>query len=269
MNKVLKNLKDMTEFISASLYLLFLELFYNKARRVVLYYHGIEKDDIKSFRRQMVYLSSKCEVVKPSEILTKSTNENKIIVAITFDDAFTNVIENAVPILKDYQLPAGIFVPVNNLGQSPHWRMSEDCPDKKETVMSKEQIVNLDREGFEIFSHTLFHSLLTGISDEILAAELDGSKRALEDIVGHEVLGISYPFGGYDGRVCKAAEKAGYRYGFTIEPRLLNDTDEPLSLGRFSVSPRFSAVKFKLKVMGAYEVSIFFRKAKKIFLQKR
>ncbi len=252
---VLRHFKQIIEFIFAAFYALFLNLSNRKARHVVIYYHGINNADVTGFCKQMAYLAKNCSVVKPSQIKTARRDGADILVAITFDDAFLSVMKNAVPVLKEYGLPAGISVPVGSMGQPPRWQMPENCPAKSETVMSKEQIAELDNGGFEIFSHTFSHPVLTEIEDDSLEAELVNSKRALERIVGHEVLAISYPHGACDARVYKTARRAGYRLGFTIEPTLIDSFSDDLKIGRTSVSPGDNLIKFKLKVSGAYQAT--------------
>jgi len=262
----LGRLKEIMEFILAVFYALVVNLFDKKPRRVVLYYHGINRADVKGFTKQMAYLTQKCSVVKPSKIKSAHIDGAKILAAITFDDAFVSIIENAVPILKEHRLPAGIFVPTGNLGQPLRWKMPENCPDKNETVMTQGQIAELDNDGFEIFSHTLSHPVLTEVEDSRLEAELVNSKRALERIVGHQVSAISYPHGAYDTRVCRFAKKAGYRLGFTIQPTMVDSATDHLKIGRFLVSAKESMVKFKLKVSGAYEVRMYLQSIRRLFL---
>ena len=185
-------------------------------------------------------------------------------VAITFDDAFLNVKENAVPILKRHNLPAGIFVPAGNLGQLPRWNIPDGHCDKNETVMNQEQIAELHKDGFEIFSHGFSHAPLTEIDDGELEAELKRSREALQEIVGQETIGISYPHGAYDNRVCSAVQKANYKLGFTIEPSVIDGLTDTLRIGRVSVSPNDSLIKFKLKISGAYRVIRYIKSSKQL-----
>ena len=260
------HLKELLNLTGALIYSLFL-LSWRKTRRVVIYYHGVQRQDIGNFRKQMKYLYEKCSVVKASGIKIVSNTKKKPLVAITFDDALVNVMENAVPILKEYGLHAGIFVPTGNLGQKPRWNIPEGCPDKNEMVMSREQISQLDMEGFEIFSHTMSHPVLTEIEDSELEAELVESKKVLEKILNHEVVAISYPHGVCDSRVCHAAKNAGYRLGFTIEPGMVGYGTDDLMIGRFEVFPDDSLLKFKLKVKGAYQAVKFSRALNKAVLR--
>jgi peptidoglycan/xylan/chitin deacetylase (PgdA/CDA1 family) len=192
--------------------------------------------------------------IKTSEIMRPPANEIGRVVVLTFDDAFENLLENVVPVLKEYQLPAAIFVPTKDLGRQPTWEMLPGCPDTNETIMSEEQIADLNRDGFEIFSHTVSHPVLTEIEDERLQAEFVESRDSLEKIVAHQVVTISYPYGAHDLRTCRAAQKAGYKFGFTIEPCAVDGSTDPMRIGRFGVCPQDSLLKFKLKVYGAYGV---------------
>lgn len=261
-------LKETIEFICAVLYLIYLNLSNKKPRRIVIYYHSVKKEAVQRFQKQMKYLANECTVVKPQNIKTAQANGTNHVVAITFDDAFVSVMENAVPILEMYNLPAGVFVPAGNLGKPPRWEILENCSDKDETVISKEWIAKLVNDGFEVFSHTVSHPLLTEIDDDRLRYELIESKKELERIIGNEVLGISYPHGALDAKVCKAAAQAGYRFGFTIEPHIVDDTTDDLQIGRFSVLPNDSLIKFKLKISGAYQVAGCSRAIKRMILRR-
>jgi len=266
MLQTLKPLKKITELIFALIYAVFLSVIRKDTSRVVLYYHGVSKADTGCFKKQMEYLARRCTVVKASEIMVADVGGAKNVVAITFDDAFVNVIENAVPILKEHGFPAGIFVPAGNLGHHPRWEIQDGCPDRYETIMSEEQIVELDKDGFEMFSHTLSHTMLTNVSINRLTKELKDSKNALEEIVGHHVLAVSYPYGAYDSRVCNAAKQTGYQLGFTIEPQIVNNCTGSMQIGRFRVSAQDSLLKFKLKASGAYHVVTYLRTLKRILV---
>jgi len=211
----------------------------------------------------MVYLEKKCVMVKASHIKAAPMNGGKPVVAVTFDDAFVSVLENAIPVLRDHSLPAAIFVPTGNLGRQPGWKMPEDYSDKNEMVMSEQEIAQLDKDGFEILSHTVSHLSLTGIHESLLQNELEESKQALEKIIGHEVCGISYPHGDCNAAICETARQVGYQFGFTIEPLTAGRSPDDMKIGRFSVSPKDSFTKFRLKAGGAYEIVYYLRSIKR------
>jgi peptidoglycan/xylan/chitin deacetylase (PgdA/CDA1 family) len=234
-----------------------------KPYRIVMCYHSIKKQDIGSFEKQMAYLASNCKVVKASEILTASMDGVNPIAAITFDDAFVSVFENALPVLREYGLPASIFVPTGNLGQPPRWNISQTSQYENDIVINEKQLREVNENGFELLSHTVSHPVLTELDDNTLKTELSNSKSALEKMLDHEVCGISYPHGVCDSRVCNAVKQAGYRLGFTIEPNIVNTSTDIMQIGRVAVSPKDSLIKFKLKVKGAYQASKYLSAIKK------
>lgn len=269
--KVIKldGLKEISEIIFAMIYAAFLPLIQKKPSRVVIYYHSLKRQDVRQFEKQMAYLANKCRVVKPSEVRTARVAGRGGLVAITFDDAFVSILQNAIPVLKKHGFSAGIFVPTGSLGLSPGWRISNRCSDKNETVMSLEQIAELGKDGFEIFSHTISHPLLTQIDENKLRHELLESKAKLEKVVGREVVGISYPYGAHDARVCGAAKDAGYKLGFTIEPNTVDCSPDDIRIGRFAVSAADSMLEFKLKVNGAYQAVEYLRRLRSCFRRSR
>jgi peptidoglycan/xylan/chitin deacetylase (PgdA/CDA1 family) len=236
-----------------------------KPRRIVLFYHSVKSQDAEKFADQMACLvPSKYMVVKASEILLTSRDDGKSCIALTFDDAFVSVLNNAIPVLKDNHLTATIFVPTGCLGQSPRWEMAHNSPDRDETVMSSKDIAQLEKDGFEVLSHTVSHPDLTKISGTSLQDELKESKAKLEDIVGHEVCGICYPHGRHNTAVCETAKQVGYQYGFTVEPVAVDKSPDSMQIGRFSVSAQDSLMKFRLKASGAYEVVYPLRRIKRL-----
>jgi peptidoglycan/xylan/chitin deacetylase (PgdA/CDA1 family) len=260
--KLSNYVKEAAKFVLAVFYFIHLKTKNRNHPFIVIYYHGLKAAEIEKFKDQMYYLSEKCRVIKPSMIRKIDHNGEKSTVAITFDDAFEDIKDYVVPILKGYGLTAGIFVPVGNLGQPPHWEMLDDSGDRDKIVMNEEQILGLDKEGFEILSHTVSHPVLTDIVDNELNTEVCDSKKILEDILGHEVTAISYPFGAFNSKVCKAAENAGYHTGFSIEPCPVNYSQDKFHIGRFKVLPTDGMTKFRLIINGGYGVLRHFRRLK-------
>lgn len=262
-------MKASIKLICAVLYAVVSRFLRKSPSRVVLMYHTVDKAHLAAFSRQMAYLAGKCAVVKPSEIVTGNTGKTKTVVALTFDDGLASFVENVLPVLKEHGLPAAVFVPTGNLGRRPGWAMYDNCPDMDETVMSEQQIVALDREGIEVSSHTVSHPLLPNLDDPGLEGELVGSRMRLEEILGHEVSAVSYPYGAYDARVVQAAHKAGYELGFTAEAERVNGHTDRLRIGRFETSPCESFLQFKLKVAGAYHVAGYLKRLKAFLLRSQ
>jgi len=261
--------KNGIEVLCALAYKAYMLLLRKLPPTVTIYYHSVKNQDIAGFENQMKYLAKFCRVVRASDVMNVPRNGTKPVVAVIFDDAFVSFRDNALPVLRRYGLAAAVAVPVGGMKKLPDWPMDDDCDDNNEIVLDTKDIVELGHLGCEIMSHTISHPNLTKISDNELKAELCESKRKLEQILGHEVEGITYPYGACNTIVCEAAAKAGYRYGFSVEPQTVCQSTDPFCIGRFKVLPNESMLQFKLKVHGAYRVVGFIRQLKRILIRQR
>ncbi len=79
-------------------------------------------------------------------------------------------------------------------------------------------IQEMHRAGIIIGSHTRRHVSLPAESTETVVAELEGSKRAIEEHIGAPVTHFAYPGGQFTPRDVEALEQAGYRFGYTACP---------------------------------------------------
>lgn len=62
-------------------------------------------------------------------------------------------------------------------------------------MMTSHQVGNLAAAGMEVGAHTITHPILRILSDADAGAEIDGSRRSLERIVGRTVRVFAYPNG--------------------------------------------------------------------------
>ncbi len=106
-------------------------------RALILRYHQILADEAKSiydfglpataFARQIEFLARHYHVVAVDELINTLRSSGKFIprtVAITFDDGYRDNFKNAIPLLKQYALPATFFITagfLNHPHQLPWW----------------------------------------------------------------------------------------------------------------------------------------------------
>ncbi len=263
-----KGMKEGLKLVLAVVYAGWLLATHRQPRTVIIYYHAVFSEDKTSFARQINYLANHYRVVKLSEIRPSVQGHRGNAVAITFDDAFENLLENAIPILAERLMPAVIFAPAGNLGERPRWDLLPECKESREKVMSREQLIEADTPLIEIHSHTMTHVRLTETSPDAMWGELADSRRELEKIVGHPVRAISYPHGSCDKAVFEMSQKAGYDYGFTIEPETVTSQNDKMALPRVSVSPKDSLFVLKLKLRGAYGYSGVAKRVKSLVQEK-
>ena len=130
-------------------------------------------------------------------------------VVLTFDDNYLGFYENAWPILKAKNIPSGMFVHTDFVGNTSgsHPKMSWD------------QLKELDATGLvEIGGHTCSHpGDLKSLPEDVQERELTKSKMLLEEQLGHPVPFLAYPVGSADAKTIALAKSAGYTMAFTMK----------------------------------------------------
>jgi peptidoglycan/xylan/chitin deacetylase (PgdA/CDA1 family) len=139
---------------------------------------------------------------------------------VTFDDAYTSI-SGALDTLERLDVPATVFAATAFADEGRPLDVPELAadaaahPDELRT-MSWEELRSLAERGFGIGSHTVSHPHLTKLGDAELDRELRDSRARCEDILGRPCAYLAYPYGEHDGRVKRAAERAGYDAAFTL-----------------------------------------------------
>jgi peptidoglycan/xylan/chitin deacetylase (PgdA/CDA1 family) len=137
--------------------------------------------------------------------------------AVTFDDAFATVRTYAAPVLRQFGVPATLFVPTSFLSGEgvlswdgiAGWH---DTPHAAELrAMTWDQVGELAEYGWEIGSHTHTHPHLTALSDDEVREELAVSRDAVSRQLGRPCDSIAYPYGDIDHRVEELTRQTGYR----------------------------------------------------------
>jgi len=132
-------------------------------------------------------------------------------VLLTFDDAFTDLIESAFPVLEHHGFTAGVFVPTAFMGRTAAW----DGVWSGVEVMTSGQIKEWTARGIEFGSHGRTHRSLIGLAPAELAEEVRRSADDLEGATGSPVLSFAYPYGLYDARVVEEVQRR-FDLGFTV-----------------------------------------------------
>lgn len=193
----------------ADRYLPLSSLFSNRCN-AILNYHSVSTVDsglpyevsIERFRRDMEYLVEHFVIVDLPELLADRTSGEKRI-AITFDDGFENFYSNALPVLREFDAQATVFVNPSFIGdsnveqiKSRHFLERAPSP----IMMNWSQLSSLtNSEIVTIGNHTLTHRNLSTVQNrDVLEEEIIGAKRQLENELGIEVNRFSYPYGQYN-----------------------------------------------------------------------
>lgn len=258
---------------------------------------------VKTFRYLMKELHKNAYVVPLEKIGEIGKYPEKPLVAISFDDGYWDFLENAVPILSEYNLPAhhnicpglidkgvppwtqilGGFI-LNNLNkqiQLPHgkfFRVRRDFDEKtllrlsrelcsisdeirfawisslEEQVpksilprlMSWDRIRECARAGIHIGSHGMNHRNMSKIEGiEILAEEINDSKRRIGEEVGAKPLIFAFPNGLYTPLGTELVRESGYKVALLSSDMVLTYPDD--IKGDFDVFPRINMSKSSWK----------------------
>jgi len=122
-------------------------------------------------------------------------------VVITIDDGYRDLYTTAYPILRAHGFTAVAYIVSSFVDQSAY--------------VTRAQLLEMDRAGIEIASHTVHHPNLVGMSFGSALNELVSSKRWLEELVGHPVVDFAYPSGKFNAQTMAAVEQAGYSTAVT------------------------------------------------------
>ena len=112
-------------------------------------------------------------------------------ILITFDDAYADLPQHALPILQRHKFTATIFVVTRRLGGVSDWDPVH-LP-----IMSAQQVVEWSQAGIEFGAHGRTHRDLSTLSQQDLDFEVVGCREDLEQIVGRKVAAFAYPFGSH------------------------------------------------------------------------
>ena len=240
------------------IYINFRKYILKNQRRIILTYHRVNNDisDVEMtvkpehFMKQMSYLVLKYHVISLDQLIFKTNmqQQQRDIVAITFDDGYADNFHFAFPVLREKRLPATIFLISDMIGRI-EMRMLTLCQIKKMQV-----------QGISFGSHTCSHPILTDISLELARVEIQRSKKDLELLIGKKVECFAYPKGKkshYNSAIKHELTKCGYKFAVTMENGSVNDTLDFFEVPRLGIRdvPLFV---FKTRLSGIFESSLFF-----------
>ena len=147
-------------------------------------------------------------------------------VAVTFDDAYTSILEAGLPILERLGVPGTVFVPTGPVCAGDLMTWSELAQwvggehEHELRCMNWEELRSLSERGWEIGSHTCSHPHLTEIGEERVLSELRDSRAVCEEELQRPCTSLAYPFGSYDPTVRELVAAAGYRTAVTLDERI-------------------------------------------------
>jgi peptidoglycan/xylan/chitin deacetylase (PgdA/CDA1 family) len=227
----------------------------------ILYYHRVEDHlhpavgvSPRVFAAQMEYLRKKnywsISFEQLADYFLKGRPLPSRPVIISFDDGYLDNFTRAYPLLKKNGFRATIFMVSDYIGQRSEW---EGCRgDDLAPMMSREQVLTLRRDGFEIGGHTRSHSDLTAIPPENARRDVEGGKKDLEELLQQPVGSFAYPFGNFNPEVVELVRDVGFTTARTVHTDNTHCREDLLTLRCVKLNGRTPWLKFRYYLTALY-----------------
>lgn len=224
----------------------------------ILCYHRFGTEAVDSmtiktsvFEQQMKWLRTNGYTVIPLDTAARYL-QGKIKkipskpVVITVDDGHKSVYTDMAAVVKRYKIPVTLFIYPSAISNAKY-------------AMTWDELSELEKSGyFRVESHTYWHPNFKKEKKMLSAEEyaksvdkqLNGSKKKLEERMGHEIKYLAWVFGIYDDALLVDAKKAGYEMAFTIDRRHASTSENPMAEGRYMVVSKHDLKAFEKMVDG-------------------
>ncbi|MEI6894022.1 MAG: polysaccharide deacetylase family protein [Colwellia sp.] len=259
---------------------LFVGATFSSYAAVILQYHHVSDSTPPStsispqqFEVHLQYLKeNNFKVVPLSELIEGIKNKQPLTdksVAITFDDAYIDIVTQAKPILDKFAFPYTIYVNPGIIERN----------EKKESshYLSWIQLKALSDEGVIIANHGYEHDSMTRVAEGLTQTQwldkqtdlLLKAETLIEENTGQSWRYFAYPYGEYDVAVQAWAKKNDF-VAFTQQSGAIDLSTDLTIVPRFPASKpydRISGLRDKLNSL-AFNISLKGQQAETIFKYK-
>jgi peptidoglycan/xylan/chitin deacetylase (PgdA/CDA1 family) len=232
-----------------------------RRRSAILAYHGVERVDPAVdpeglcidpgvFRSQIAFLlEAGFEFVTVRDFVarTRGNGAEPGLIAITFDDGLENLRTIALPLMRELDVTATVYLPTGLIGQAYPWAQ----PEAGLRIMDESGIRELAEAGIEIGAHTVNHPDLSRCTYEESLREMVDSREQLERLLDSSVTTFAYPFARYSADAERAARDAGF--AAAVSYSMLTSGDSVYALSRELVTGRHGVPSMALKASGSYD----------------
>jgi peptidoglycan/xylan/chitin deacetylase (PgdA/CDA1 family) len=168
------------------------------------------------------------------------------LAALSFDDGMENNVSVLLPLLREYGLPATVYVATGLIGQPNPWLDRRTGA----RMMTVDELRELAAAGIEIGAHTVTHPDLSLLDAEACRREVRDSRDTLRDVTGGPVSTFAYPFCGFGPTAQAAVREAGFSAAVTGEGL---GSWERFTIDRAMITGVDGLLPFMAKLAGQYQ----------------
>ncbi len=219
----------------------------------ILLYHHVSSSTPAStsispeaFKSHMEYLDAHHTVVSLQDVVSAIQHNSTLpenAVAITFDDGYANILDNAHPILADLGFPYTVFINPDEIGVGPK-------------QLTWEQVIAMHNDGVVFANHTLDHlHMLNG--EQVMGERawlekvwqnVESAEKKIEDKLDISLKYLAYPFGEYNTALANKLKAEGY-IGFGQHSGAVGPSSDMQALPRFpAAGPYANLATLKTKL---------------------
>ena len=174
------------------------------------------------------------------------------LAVVTFDDGYKNFLTAAVPVLKQFNFTATMFLPTAFIGKDRRSFKDREC-------LTWNEVKELHRAGMHFGSHTVTHPKLVELDWPQIKTELADSKKEIENQLGTAADTFAYPFAfpetnkDFVRRLSETLTETGYVCCATTRIGRAKPGDDLMQLKRLPANSCDDAKLFQAKLDGAYD----------------
>ena len=190
------------------------------------------------FREQLAYLKKHGYTTLSLLDLNNALEGKEILpskpVVLTFDDGYADFYTSALPLLKEFNAKATQFV-VAGFVDSPSGR-----------YLTSQQVKELDESnlvtiGVHTWSHLNLSALNVDLNKEVVTA-----KKKLEELVGHQINILAYPYGKFNNQAINQVKNAGFQLAVSTEKGRTHSKENQYHLHRNGVASSIYSLQLAL-----------------------
>ena len=170
------------------------------------------------FLRHVRFLQKYYDVVSLQQAIEmlRSNNVKRPTVVLTFDDGYQDNFINLRAVVEETGVPVTMFISSDYITRRSEFHHDLEYGLQGFLPLTWAELKQMQKDGFEIGSHTRTHFDCGSRNVTELEGEIAGSKKDLQEHLGQDIQFFSFPFGLPENISVQAAEIASRTYPYIL-----------------------------------------------------